>query len=147
MTTTPISAAFSFPAALDSIRPATETLLETARGWGVGPAFGGLFEIALAEVIVNAVKHGGQRPDGEIRCEIELAAGALVVRVFDAGAGFDPAAVLAPSPAREEPASLAESGYGLAIVRSQFTRVEPVWRGTVFGLELARDLDSQESVS
>jgi anti-sigma regulatory factor (Ser/Thr protein kinase) len=142
MTAAPAFMTFSAPAAAHSIRPATRTLIETVQSWGVPAASAGMFEVAIGEVMVNAIKHGGERPDAEIRCELELAADALRVRVFDIGAGFDPAKVPAPSPDRTHPDRMAESGYGLAIVQAVFTSITPIWRGPVFGVELTLDLGS-----
>jgi anti-sigma regulatory factor (Ser/Thr protein kinase) len=147
VTASPAFAAFSAPAAVTSIRPATQNLIQTVQKWGVPGASACLFEVAIEEVIVNAVKHGGERADGEIRCELELGTDALRVRVFDVGSGFDPAKVPPPSPDRTRPDRLAETGYGLAIVQSVFTRVRPIWRDSVFGVELILDLQAPESVS
>lgn len=141
MTVSSSFTAFSVPAALESIRPATKVLLATAKTWGVGAASGGLFEVAVAEVMINAVKHGS-REGGEFRCELELSNGSFLVRVFDSGLGFDPADPDLPSPRRDRPEHLAETGYGLAIVYAVFTDVRPVWRDGLFGVELTLALDA-----
>ena len=104
-------ATLTLPNRIESVRPAASFLVQTARALEVGAARAPLFDVAVTEVLTNAVKHGGRR-GGEIRCEIELSASQLTLRVFDDGPGFS---VPAQRPAEASPDSaeaLRESGYG-----------------------------------
>jgi len=118
-------------------------MLDAARGWGVAAASGAIFEIAIAEVLVNAVRHGGVGAPGAIQCELELTDDALWIRVFDSGAGFDPAGVASPAIDPSSPERLAETGYGLAIVHAVFSRVAALRRDGLFGVELTLRLDAR----
>jgi anti-sigma regulatory factor (Ser/Thr protein kinase) len=138
------STALSVPATIESIRPATRFLLDTARVQHVTAASDALFEVALGEVLTNAVKHGGCPLGGTILCEVEVTDRAFVVRVFDCGSGFDMSAVALPAPDRDAPELLAESGYGLAIVRAVFSSVQSLWRNGRFGVELSLPLAAVE---
>lgn len=88
----------------------------------------------VQEALTNALKHSGATA---ARVEVERADGALVTRVSDAGAGFDPAAALAPAGGGRE------SGYGLRGMRDRVelfggrlaVRSAP-GEGTVIELEL-----------
>jgi anti-sigma regulatory factor (Ser/Thr protein kinase) len=63
--------------------------------------------IMLAELVTNAVLHGGVRPDDKVRVDVEIADRTVTFSVFDPGPGFEPAAPNAPGPS---------AGFGLIIV-------------------------------
>jgi anti-sigma regulatory factor (Ser/Thr protein kinase) len=63
--------------------------------------------LMLAELVTNAVLHGGVRPDEEVRVDVEIADHTVTFSVFDHGPGFEPPAPDAPGPS---------TGFGLIIV-------------------------------
>jgi anti-sigma regulatory factor (Ser/Thr protein kinase) len=63
--------------------------------------------LMLAELVTNAVLHGGIRPDEEVRVDVEIADRTVTFSVFDRGPGFEPPAPDAPGPS---------TGFGLIIV-------------------------------
>ena len=131
-------ATLSLPATIESIRPAATFLIETARRFRVPAAEDSLFEVALVEILTNAVTHGatGLSP-GVMLCEIELTDTVLVVRVFDTGAGFDPSTIKPARPDSGGSEELSERGYGLTIVHAVFSSVQPIWRDGRFGIEVS----------
>lgn len=68
-----------------------------------------LTELAVTEVVVNAVKHGGAT---WCRVEVSKAADSLTVLVGDDGKPFD-----VTSAAASPPGELRESGYGVGIIQ------------------------------
>jgi serine/threonine-protein kinase RsbW len=86
-------------------------------------------ELAVREVVANAVLHGNRRDRGK---RIFLTAASepsgLVIRVRDEGQGFDPASV--PDPRQAEGLEQ-ESGRGLLLIRASMDEV--VWRRTPDG--------------
>ncbi len=80
--------------------------------------------VALSEICSNSYRHSyGGRTDGRIDLEAELENGTLRLTVRDYGAAFDETERDAP-----HPPELAESGYGLFLIRSltdevQYTRM------------------------
>ncbi|MEL7061571.1 MAG: ATP-binding protein [Acidobacteriota bacterium] len=82
--------------------------------------------IAIREAVANAIKHGN-RQDPEKKVEVELAVRGdeAVIRVADAGAGFEPAAVADPL----EPENLLKpNGRGIFYMRNFMDVVEYVDR-------------------
>lgn len=70
-------------------------------------------ELAVHEACMNVIEHGGLPAGSTIDLTLEATPTALVVRLVDRGAPFDPssAAALPADPQRER-------GYGLTIIRS-----------------------------
>jgi anti-sigma regulatory factor (Ser/Thr protein kinase) len=131
-------AAITVPNRVEAVRPTTAFLVQSARALNIAAAASPLFEVAVAEALTNAVKHGHGRVDrGIISCELELDPGQLTIRIEDEGPGFAIPAQVMPSALPVQVDALAESGYGLRIIRSVF----PVVRGSRvnrgFRLELA----------
>jgi serine/threonine-protein kinase RsbW len=55
---------------------------EDARHW---------IDVAVREALANAIKHGNaQNPSKQVRVDLAVEAGSLVIRVEDEGVGFDP---------------------------------------------------------
>jgi len=63
--------------------------------------------LMLAELVANAVLHGGVRADEEVRVDVEIADRTVTFSVLDRGPGFE-------RPAPDAPA--ASGGFGLMIV-------------------------------
>jgi anti-sigma regulatory factor (Ser/Thr protein kinase) len=129
------------PNRVESVRPATAFLVQTARALNVALAEHPLFEVAVTEALANAVKYGhAAQPEHDvIRCEIELDARSLTIRIIDGGHGFavpDPALPRIPTDVQRVP----ESGYGLPIIQSVFSSVHAVRRHGQFTLELCLHL-------
>jgi len=121
---------------IKSIRPMAAFLIDAARQLGVPAADEPLFEVALVELLTNAVEHGapGAPPAGEILGEVEVHDGVFTVRVFDTGTGFDLSNVERAQPNRDT-GNLPEGGYGLTIVHAVFSKVQPIKRDGLFGIE------------
>ena len=141
MTDSPYLATLSVPSRVDSIRPASQFIIQIARVLGVPAADQSLFEAAIVEALANAFKHGNkQREELPILCEIEHDASHFAVRIFDRGAGFFAPTMPAAEPDPEAIDAIRESGYGVAIIRSVFPMVKPVCRRGRFGVELELEL-------
>jgi anti-sigma regulatory factor (Ser/Thr protein kinase) len=126
------------PNRLESIRPAVEFIIETARRMEVPAASESLFEVAIAEALNNAFRHGNaaQSPDAEILCTLRRVGRQLTVSICDQGAGFDlPGGV--PNWSPENLASIPEGGFGLPIIQQVFPVVRTIRRPGEFGLEMA----------
>jgi anti-sigma regulatory factor (Ser/Thr protein kinase) len=134
----PYFASLTVPSRIESIRPAAAFLVQVAKRLKVPVTANSLFEVAIVEVLTNALKHGNKgRRDASIVCEIEVAERRMTVRVFDAGTGFTlPAALRLPEPSLDDLDLLPKTGYGLPIIRSVFPAVKTVTRGGRFGVEL-----------
>jgi anti-sigma regulatory factor (Ser/Thr protein kinase) len=134
----PYFASLTVPSCIESIRPAAAFLVQAARTLAVPAASNALFEVAIVEVLTNALKHGNKgRRDASIVCEIEVSAGRMIVRVFDAGAGFTlPPRAERPESGLDDVDLLPETGYGLPVIQSVFPAVQTVTRGGRFGVEL-----------
>jgi anti-sigma regulatory factor (Ser/Thr protein kinase) len=72
--------------------------------------------LAVQEVCVNAIVHGGRSRRGTIDLQVELGT-ELTVIVDDDGIAFDPTSVVEPDPAHPQ-----EHGYGVMIVRRLTSR-------------------------
>lgn len=121
------------------MRAASQFVVQTARHLGVQAAASPLFEVAVAEAVANAVKHGSRRSeDGVITCEVERTGAGLTIRIYDDGEGFAPAARATPpvDPATADITELPESGYGVPIMHSVFQQVDGRREGNRFCLEL-----------
>lgn len=97
-------------------------------------------ELAVHEACMNVIDHG-DLPDGStIGLALELGPTALIVRLTDHGAPFDPstAAVLPAEPLRER-------GYGLTIIRSLVTEVSYRRVGAVNELELRMEIGGDDA--
>jgi anti-sigma regulatory factor (Ser/Thr protein kinase) len=136
-------ATLSVPSRIDSIRPASQFIIQIARVLGVPAADQSLFEAAIVEALANAFKHGNkQREEMPIVCEIERDASRFAVRIFDRGAGFFAPTFPASAPDPEAIDAIRESGYGVAIIQSVFPIVRPVCRRGRFGVELELPADA-----
>jgi anti-sigma regulatory factor (Ser/Thr protein kinase) len=130
------------PNRIESVRPAAAFLVQTAKALNIDAANAPLFDVAVTEVLTNAVKHGhGGEQRGEIRCELAHSAAELVLRIFDAGPGFALPPPRIPPINPEQLEALRESGYGLPIIQSVFTLVRSLRVNDRFGLELTLRLD------
>src|SRR5712691_10775892 len=130
MTTEPrYFASVSVPSRVDSIRPASQFIIQIARMLSVPAADQSLFEAAIVEALANAFTHGNkQREEVPIVCEIEHDVSRFAVRIFDRGAGFFAPTFPGEEPDPEAMDALRESGYGVAIIQSVFPIVKPVCR-------------------
>jgi len=129
-------ASLTLPNRIESVRPAAMFLVHAARALNISAAARPLFEVAVSEVLTNAVKHGHSVHERDvIHCELELTPGQLTMRILDSGPGFD-----VPPPrvggVADEVETLRESGYGLPIVQSVFPVVRAIHVNGRFGLEL-----------
>jgi anti-sigma regulatory factor (Ser/Thr protein kinase) len=143
MTESHYLASLSVPSRVDSIRPASQFIIQIARLLGVTAADQSLFEVAIVEALANAFKHGNKRREEmPIVCEIEHDASHFAVRIFDRGAGFFAPTFPSREPDPEAIDAIRESGYGVAIIRSVFPVVKPVCRRGRFGVELELPADA-----
>jgi serine/threonine-protein kinase RsbW len=124
------------PSRVEFVRPATAFLVNSARALNVPVASQPVFEVAISEAITNAVKHGSDRVQSTITCEVELNDGALTVRIIDDGEGFVVRKTPIPDVSRERIESLPASGYGLPIIHTVFPNVRVVTVDGRFALEL-----------
>ena len=126
------------PARAEFVRPASQFVLQTARHLGAPAASNPLFEVAVAEALANAVKHGAQgRPGATVTCEIEGEGSGLLIRILDEGEGFTPGPVTLPvDPSGLDILDVPESGYGLPIIHSVFKGVHTCRNEGRFCLEL-----------
>lgn len=106
---------------VDGIEPAVDRLLDRCAGMCADPQrlrFN--LRVGVTEAIANAVLHGGEAGNRRVRVELRAQPGEIRVRVSDAGAGFDPAAV--PDP--RLPANISKSaGRGVFIMRALMDEV------------------------
>lgn len=74
--------------------------------------------LLVSELVTNSLRHGGLRPQDEVRIHVRATPEAVRVEVADHGRGFDPAGVSGPGDA---------GGYGLFLVKRIASRwgVEP----------------------
>lgn len=133
-----VFATITVPNRVESIRPTAQFIIDAARRMEVPAASESLFEVAIAEALNNAVRHGNaaQCPDAEILCTLRRVGRRLTVSICDQGPGFDlPGTTLDWSPA--DVASLPEGGFGLPIIQQVFPVVRTIRRPGEFGLEMA----------
>ena len=131
-------ASMTVPARAEFVRPASEFVLQTARHLGASATSNPLFEIAVAEALTNAVKHGSRgRADASVTCEVDGAGGAVSIRILDEGEGFTPGPRTEPvDPSTLDVAAIAESGYGVPIIQAVFPRIQTGRHEGRFCLEL-----------
>jgi serine/threonine-protein kinase RsbW len=109
--------------------PATPPIVEAVqdervRLWSlalvIGPEDRLPFELAVVEVVTNAVRHA-KPPDGQVQLdlEVEVHAELLLARLFELGAQ----PVVLPEGAGEMPSPDAEAGRGLALARQLLTTI------------------------
>lgn len=87
----------------------------------VGPADSMRFELAVVEVVGNAVEHAqsGDETGVELDFEIEVHSGLLLARLYEIGA--EPFHL--PAEPNQMPADAAESGRGLALARQLLSTI------------------------
>lgn len=125
------------PNRIEFVRPATAFVVQAARAFGAPRAHEPVFEVAISEAITNAVKHGSRvEAASTITCEVELAHGALTMRIIDDGSGFVVREPALPEVSREEIERLPASGYGLPIIHAVFPIVRVITVDGRFALEL-----------
>lgn len=129
-------AALTVPSRVEFVRPATAFIVNSARALNVSAASDSVFEVAISEAITNAVKHGSDRAQSTITCELELHEGALTVRIIDDGSGFTMRKTAMPDVSRDRIEALPASGYGLPIIHTVFPIVRVVNVDGRFALEL-----------
>ena len=113
---------------IEPTRAAVSAFADTFAGWcaarGVPERIVGAFLVALDELLVNLVEHGGCPGPASIDVRLDRAAACLSVRVVDRGEAFDPL-LEAPNP---DTTSALENrpvgGLGLLLVRRLMDRVE-----------------------
>jgi anti-sigma regulatory factor (Ser/Thr protein kinase) len=131
-------ATLTVPNRVESVRPATAFLVQTARALRVPKAAEPAFEVAVSEAVTNAVRHGnpGRTDDATITCDIQVNGSELTLRIIDGGQGFavPPARPVEIDPDQIE--AVPERGYGLPIIQSVFPIVRVIRVGGRFGLEL-----------
>ena len=136
-------ASVTVPNRVESVRPAVAFILQISRVLKVVAAVSNpLFEVAVAEAIANAVKHGrDSHADDSICCEVELSSTHFLLRIVYGGKEFVlPAASTLPDVDPSDTELLPESGYGVPIMLSVFSAVRPIRVRGRFGLELGLPL-------
>jgi anti-sigma regulatory factor (Ser/Thr protein kinase) len=131
-------ARLTMPARVESIRAAAAFLVQASRSLRVPAAAEATFELAIVEAVTNAVKHGQAdgTAEGSVVCELESEGRSLLVRILDAGPGFDLPPASLPGVSSENVQALPEAGYGLPVIQAVFPGVRTVTREGRFGLEL-----------
>jgi anti-sigma regulatory factor (Ser/Thr protein kinase) len=128
------------PSRIESVRLCASFLVQAARSLKVPAADDPLFEMAIGEALNNAVKHGPHDCESSIRCEFELAARCLTIRVLGQGEEFqlESAPPVAPWPelTGDNWQAIPESGYGLRIIAAVFPEMRAVSRDDLHGIEL-----------
>jgi anti-sigma regulatory factor (Ser/Thr protein kinase) len=130
------------PARVESIRASAAFLVQAARSLRVPAASEARFELAIVEAVTNAVKHGqgaadaAAEADSVVVCELESENRSLLVRILDAGPGFELPPASLPGVSSENVAAIPEAGYGLPVIQAVFPGVRTVTREGRFGLEL-----------
>jgi anti-sigma regulatory factor (Ser/Thr protein kinase) len=134
-------ASLTVPARTEFIRTASQFVLQAARHLGAPVAANPMFEVAIAEAVTNAVKHGSRgRENASVTCEVDGKGGALRIRILDEGDGFTPDPHAAPvDPSALDIVDIPESGYGLPIIRTVFKGVHTCRNEGRFCLELTLD--------
>lgn len=132
-------ASVTVPSRVESIRLATEFIVQAARNMHVPPAYDSLFEVAIVEALNNAFKHGSTagRPEALIVCELELVDHRLTVRILDHGPGFVLPWTPRPEWSTDDVTTIPESGFGIPIIQAVFPMVRTIARPGEFGLEMA----------
>lgn len=130
-------ATLTVPNRVESVRPATAFLVQTARALNVPVAADPVFEVAVGEALANAVRHGSvNQTDATITCDIQLEGRQLMLRIIDGGAGFEIPPHRLPEVSRQLVESVPERGYGLPIIQTVFPIVRVIKVGGKFGVEL-----------
>jgi anti-sigma regulatory factor (Ser/Thr protein kinase) len=130
-------ATLTVPNRIEFIRPATLFLVQAARALDVPTAAEPVFEVAISEAITNAFKHGSDKSNEEITCQLDLVDRTLRVRIIcDDEAFLLPTRAL-PHISREHIDAVPASGYGLPIIRTVFPDVKVVEIAGRFGVELS----------
>lgn len=131
-------ATITVPNRVESIRPTVQFIIETARRMEVPAASESLFEVAIAEALNNAVRHGSttQSPGTDILCTLRRVDRQLTVSICDHGPGFDLAGAT-PDWSPADVVSIPEGGFGLPIIQQVFPVVRTIRRPGEFGLEMA----------
>lgn len=131
-------ATITVPNRVESIRPTVQFIIDTARRMEVPAASESLFEIAIAEALNNAVRHGNttRSTDTDIFCTLRRVGRQLTVSICDQGPGFD---LAGPKPdwSPADFVSIPEGGFGLPIIQQVFPVVRTIRRPGEFGLEMA----------
>jgi serine/threonine-protein kinase RsbW len=101
------------PVFVDAVQDLLAGLVQNAPE--VGPEDAMPFELAVVEVVANAVKHAtpGTENELELEFELEIHSHVLVARLYEIGA----APFELPAQAEAMPDEQAESGRGLALAR------------------------------
>lgn len=133
-----VFATITVPNRVESIRPTVQFIIETARRMEVPAASESLFEVAIAEALNNAVRHGNstQSADTEILCTLRRVGRQLIVSICDQGPGFD-LAEATPDWSPADLVNIPEGGFGLPIIQQVFPVVRTIKRPGEFGLEMA----------
>jgi serine/threonine-protein kinase RsbW len=130
-------ATLTVPNHVESVRSATAFVMRTAREMKVPAADHPVFEVAVAEALANAVRHGRSGDsDRTITCDITSKDRRLTLRIIDNDTGFVVPPAGLPDISREPIEALPERGYGLPIIRSVFPIVRVVEVDGRFGIEL-----------
>lgn len=136
-------ATLTVPGRLEAVRPAAALLVELARRLEVPAAANTLFENAIVEAFNNALEHTPGAFGSGIHCEFELGPDRLSIRVMSDAARAPVELTVPPGmapPAADSWGAIAESGYGLYLIRAVFPDVRPISRGARYGVEMTLSL-------
>jgi serine/threonine-protein kinase RsbW len=107
---------FSLDSTLETVNLVERTALEFAQRAGFPEDELGNISLAAREAAVNAVMHGNhQQPGKRVEVSLEITEDALIIRVADQGAGFDPGSL--PDPSAPENI-LRQCGRGIFLIRA-----------------------------
>jgi serine/threonine-protein kinase RsbW len=127
------------------LQEARECAAETGRrlrAWGLPPERVARWEVAVAEMATNVVRHGyPEGRSGRMVLDVCWDDEGLTISLLDEGVGFDPSLIHPPGePDPHDPRTWPEGGMGLMLVRSAGDRLNYSSRGGQHVLSLFTQL-------
>ena len=95
---------------------AMQGLDQMANYLGIPPEKTGEAKIMVAEAIINALEHAGDK-NPQVRVEFKMSKEKLVIFVRDYGKGFDPASIEEPD-IKDKLHSMNKRGWGMKLMKS-----------------------------
>lgn len=120
----PAQAHIQLDADLAELERLTEWLDQFCEGHAIEDSAHYHINVAVEEVVINAIKHGECQPTaGAVEVELTLAGGELRIDITDTGVPFNPLDLPTPDLGADI-AKRKVGGLGVHLVRSLMTRVE-----------------------
>jgi anti-sigma regulatory factor (Ser/Thr protein kinase) len=135
-------ATITVPGRIESVRSTASLLVSMARQVKIPAAEQQLFEVAIVEALINAIKHNVRSEGTSLHCDFELEGRTLTIRVLDEGA-HAPLSLTVPTgeapwsnATAEAWKSIPETGYGLYVMREVFPDIASITHDGLHGIEL-----------